>query len=157
MAKITLVQYGDYQCSVCQSVYSTIQSIQTQLGDQIRFVFRHFPQSQIHPEAYRAAAAAEAAASQHKFWEMHAHLMARQSQLADFHLVEAAIALYLDVDQFLQAMAADCHVAKVQADIASGSQSGVIQTPTFFINGAKYSNNHNWESLREVVVQANDA
>jgi protein-disulfide isomerase len=154
-ATITLVQYGDYQCPDCKTVHGIIQSIQQQLGNQIRFVFRHFPQSNIHPEAYHAAEAAEAAASQQKFWEMHAHLLKHQSQLTDGYLVEYAIALHLNIEQFLQEMASDCHMARVDADIESGIQSGVIKTPTFFINSVKYNGDQSLETLLDALVQAN--
>ncbi|NJN88278.1 MAG: DsbA family protein [Leptolyngbyaceae cyanobacterium SL_7_1] len=154
-AKITLVQYGDYQCPFCRVAHDIIPSIQQQLGEHLQFVFRHFPQPQLHPEAYHAAEAAEAAASQNKFWDMHTHLLQHQSQLADSDLVEYAIALYLDVDQFLAEMASDCHMARVQTDIDSGMQSGVIKTPTFFINGLKCSDEQHLEGLLEAIVQAN--
>jgi protein-disulfide isomerase len=153
-AKVTLVEYGDYQCSSCQSAHLIIQSLQQQLGDRFQFVFRHFPQSQIHSNAYHAAKAAEAAASQSKFWAMHDRLLMHPSQLADSHLVKYAIALYLDVNQFLQEMASDRHVARVQADIESGLQSGVAKTPTFFIHGLKCSDDLSLAGLRETVVQA---
>jgi protein-disulfide isomerase len=154
-ATITLVEYGDYQCSDCQIAHPMIQLIQQQLGNQIQFVFRHFLQSHLHPNAYHVAEAAEAAASQNKFWEMHSHLLQHQNKLADSNLVEYAIALFLDVNQFLAEMASDCHMARVQADIESGIQSGVIKTPTFFINGLKYNDDQPLETLLETVVQAN--
>jgi protein-disulfide isomerase len=153
-AKVTLVQYGDYQCLECQEAQHLIISIQQQLGEQVRFVFRHFPRSEIHSEAYQAAEAVEAAASQNKFWEMHHHLLKQQSKLADSNLVEYAIELYLDVDLFLAEMASDRHMARVQADIESGIQSGVTKTPTFFVNGLKYSDDRSLESLTEAVLQA---
>lgn len=153
-AKITLVQYGDYQCPICQAAHGIISSIQAQMGDRLRFVFRHFPQSQINPEAYHAAEAAEAAAAQHKFWEMHACLFKHPSQLADSNLVEYAIDLDLDVDWFLQDMSTDRHVARVQADLDSGIDSGVISTPTFFINGLKYNDERSLETLRDAILQA---
>jgi protein-disulfide isomerase len=154
-AKITLVQYGDYQCPFCRVVHDMLPLIQQQLGEHLRFVFRHFPQPHLHPEAYHAAEAAEAAASQNKFWEMHTHLLQHQSQLADSYLVEYAIALYLDVDQFLAEMASDRHMARIETDIESGMQSGVIKTPTFFINGLKYNDDQHLEGLLEAIVQAN--
>jgi protein-disulfide isomerase len=153
-AKITLVQYGDYQCPICQAAYGIIPSIQAEMGDRLRFVFRHFPQSQIHPEAYHAAEATEAAAAQNKFWEMHTCLFDHPSQLADSNLVEYAIALDLDVDRFLQEMSTDQHVARVQSDLDSGIHSGVISTPTFFINGVKYNDERSLETLRDAVLQA---
>jgi protein-disulfide isomerase len=154
-ADIALVQYGDYQCPACQAVHRVIHSIQQQLGDRLQFIFRHFPQSHIHPEAHHAAEAAEAAASQNKFWEMHTHLFAHQSQLADSYLVEYAIALHLDVDRFLHEMATDCHIARVQEDIESGIQSNVTQTPTFFINDRKCNDNLSLNALLEAVAQGN--
>jgi protein-disulfide isomerase len=153
-AKITLVQYGDYQCPICQAAHGIIPAIQVEMGDRLRFVFRHFPQSQIHPEAYHAAEATEAAAAQNKFWEMHACLFEHPSQLADSNLVEYAIALDLDVDRFLQDMCTDRHVARVQADLDSGIHSGVISTPTFFINGVKYHDEGSLETLWGAVLQA---
>jgi len=152
-ATITLVQYGDYQCPVCRIADEMICNIQHQLGQQMRFVFRHFPQPQIHPNACHAAEAVEAAGSQGKFWEMHRHLFAHQSHLADCHLVEYAIALFLDVNQFLAEMANDCHLARVRTDIESGRQSGVKQTPTFFINGLKYRDDQSLEGLLEAMLQ----
>ncbi|MEB3338528.1 MAG: DsbA family protein [Leptolyngbyaceae bacterium] len=154
-AKITLVEYGDYQCPSCQAAHAIVLLIQQQLGEQMRFVFRHFPQSDLHPEAYHAAEAAEAAASQNKFWEMHAHLLGHHTKLADSNLVEYAIALFLDVNQFLAEMASDCHMARVQADIDSGIQSGVVKTPTFFINGLKFNDHQQLETLLQAVIKAN--
>lgn len=154
-AKIMLVEYGDYQCPGCQAAHYIVRLIQQQLGEQMRFVFRHFPQFNLHPEAYHAAEAAEAAASQNQFWEMHSHLLQHQTKLADSNLVEYAIALFLDVNQFLAEMASDCHMARVQADIESGIQSGVVKTPTFFINGLKYNDDQQLETLLDAVVQAN--
>ncbi len=153
-AKVTLVEYGDYQCSKCQIAHLIIQTIQQQWGDQLRFVFRHFPQGDIHSQAFHAAEAAEAAASQNKFWEMHAHLLEHQAQLADSHLVEYAVHLSLEINQFLSEMASDYHMERVQADIESGTESGVIQTPTFFINGSKYKNELSLEELFAAIKTA---
>jgi len=154
-AKITLVQYGDYQCPRCYAAHCILPTIQQLLDKQIRFVFRHFPQPHIHPEAYHAAEAAEAAASQDKFWEMHTHLLQNQSNLSDSSLVRYAIALYLDVNQFLYEMTTDDHVARIQTDIDSGLQSGVVKTPTFFINGYKYSDDYGIDGLLEAVLKVN--
>lgn len=153
MATVTLVQYGDYQCPGSGLAHRIVPLIQQLLGAELHFVFRHFPQPEIHPEAYHAAEAAEAAASQGKFWEMHNHLFRHQSRLADSYLVEYAIALCLDVNQFLAEMASDCHTPRIQADIKSGIQSGVITTPTFFINGLKYNDAQSLEGLLEAVVR----
>ena len=154
IAKVTLVEYGDYQCPRSWAAQQIIPLIQQQLGEQIRFVFRHFPRSSLHPEAFHAAEAAEAAAAQNKFWEMHSYLFHNPSNLADSYLVRYAIALCLNVDQFLAEMTSDRHMARVQADIESGVQSGVIETPTFFINGLKYGDDTSLETLLEAVVNA---
>jgi protein-disulfide isomerase len=154
-ARITLVEYGDYRCPKCLAAQRIVPFLQQQLGEQIWFVFRHFPQLHLYPESFHAAEAAEAAASQNKFWEMHTHLFEHQSHLADHYLVEYAIALQLDVNQFLAEMASDRHVARVQADIESGIQSGVTQTPTFFVNNLRCNDNQSLETLLMTISQAN--
>jgi protein-disulfide isomerase len=155
-ANVTLVEYGDYQCPRCGAAQHIIPYIQQQLGEQLRFVFRHFPQLHLHPESYHAAEAVEAAASQNKFWEMHAYLLTYQSKLADSYLVEYAIALDLDINQFLSEMTSDCHMPRVNTDIENGIQSGVNKTPTFFINGFKHNDNQSLGALIEAIVQAGD-
>jgi protein-disulfide isomerase len=109
------------------------------MGDQICLVFRHFPQRDVHPHAQHAAEAAEAAANQGKFWPMHHHLYARQQALGNGYLVEYAVDLGLDIPQFLREVTGDRFVSRVQADIDSGRASGVVDTPTFFINGRRYT------------------
>ncbi len=153
-AKVTLVEYGDYQCLECQTAHSIIQTIQRQWGDRLRFVFRHFPQTDIHPEAFHAAEAAEAAASQNRFWQMHVHLLEHQGQLSDSHLVEYAIHLSLDINRFLSEMASDSHIERVQADIRSATENGVTKTPTFFINGLRYANEQGLEELHAAIEAA---
>jgi len=152
-ARITLVQYGDYQCTACPVAHNRIQALQQQLAGQIRFVFRHFPQANLHSHAFHAAEAAEAAASQKKFWQMHTHLLTHQSHLADSDLVEYALYLSLDIEQFLHEMTADCHVVKVQEDIVSGIRSGVKMTPTFFINGVKCNDAIGLTALVEEILK----
>ena len=137
-APITVIQYGDYQSPKCAMGHQIIQSIQQQLGEQLCFVFRHFPQTELHPYAQHAAEAAEAAAIQGKFWEMHDCLFNCQSTLDNGTLVECADALSLDISQFLRELATDVHTKRIQEDVDSGIRSGVQETPTFFINGRYY-------------------
>ncbi|MFQ4138499.1 DsbA family protein [Nodosilinea sp. PGN35] len=137
-AQITLVQYGGYQCPNCGSAYPLLLNLLENLGDRLCFVFRHFPRSEVYPHAQHAAEAAEAAASQGKFWPMHDQLYTRQHALGNGYLVEYAANLGLDVRQFLREVTGDRFVSRIQADIASGRASGVIDTPTFFINGQRY-------------------
>ncbi|NJL20870.1 MAG: DsbA family protein [Leptolyngbyaceae cyanobacterium SM1_3_5] len=143
-AKVSVVEYGDYQCSRCVKAHEILKLIQTQFGSQILFVFRHFPRSDIHPFAQHAAEAAEAANSQQKFWQMHDRLFNLSEALDDASLVEHAIALKLNINQFLQEMTADVHVDRVLQDIETGIRSGVNSTPTFFINGSRFEGD--WEN-----------
>ncbi|PSN10831.1 disulfide bond formation protein DsbA [filamentous cyanobacterium CCT1] len=154
-AEMTLVEYGDYQCSACQAIYPIIQVLQLQWGHRLRYVFRHFPQPHLYPDTHHAAEAAEAAASQNKFWEMHACLFEHPLHLADSDLVEYAIALFLDVNLFLHDLATERHIAKVQADFESGLASGVTKTPAFFINGWKHNDDRSLETLLEAASNSN--
>ena len=150
-ARLTLVQYGGYQCPTCGAAYPLLLSLLDRLGDQMCFVFRHFPRSEVYPHAQHAAEAAEAAASQGKFWPMHHHLYSHQQALGSGYLVEYAVDLGLDVRQFLREVTGDCFVSRIQDDIASGRASGVVDTPTFFINGHRYSGDHTQTALLDAL------
>jgi protein-disulfide isomerase len=104
----------------------------------VRFVFRHFPQSSIHPHASAAAEAAEAAAEQGKFWEMHAALFRHQEELADLDLSHLALNLGLEIYKFETGRSQERHQRRIRADFESGVRSGVNKTPTLFINGRRY-------------------
>src|SRR5438105_11641867 len=99
-APIQLIEYGDYQCPYCGRAYPIVKQLQQQLGDDLRFIFRNFPLSEIHAQAKLAAIASEAAALQGKFWEMHDMLFEHQHQLTHFSLVHYAKTLHLDPDAF---------------------------------------------------------
>lgn len=114
-----------------------MRSLTQQYGDQLSFVFRHFPLTQIHPQAQKAAAPAEVAAEQGQFWPMHERLFEHQSALDDGSLVEHAIALGLNMPRFLWNLSQHVYAKRVQADLLSGVESGVSGTPTFFINGIR--------------------
>ncbi|MEP0930327.1 MULTISPECIES: thioredoxin domain-containing protein [Cyanophyceae] len=151
-ARLTLVQYGGYQCPNCGSAYPLMMNLLERLGDQMCFVFRHFPRSDVYPHAQHAAETAEAAARQGKFWPMHHHLYARQHALGSGYLVEYAVDLGLDVRQFLREVTGDRFVNRIQADIASGRASGVVDTPTFFINGHRYHGDHTHTALLNALA-----
>jgi protein-disulfide isomerase len=153
-AVVTLVNYGDYQCPRSAEAWHIVQTIQQQLGEKLRFVYRHFPQIEIHPEAQHAAEAAEAAASQDKFWEMHHCLLTHQQALGNGNLVEYAIVLNLDVERFLREVTSDMYVQRVQEDWESGVASGVRDTPTFFVNGNRYDGNLDRNSLLQAIQRA---
>ncbi len=137
-ASIELVEYGDYQCPHCGAAYPVIKKIQETYGSQIRFVFRHFPLSEIHPYAVPAAIATEAAGMQHKFWEMHDIIFKHQASLDDPGIQKMAASIGLDMEVFKSDLELEILQAKVEADFESGIRSGVNGTPSFFLNGNKF-------------------
>jgi protein-disulfide isomerase len=137
-APVTLVEYGDYECPTCLNAVPVVQEVQRSLGDRLRFVFRHFPRSSIHPNASAAAEAAEAAAEQGKFWEMHAELFKHQKELDSLDLSHLALLLGLEIYQFESSRTQEKHRQRISADYQGGLRSGVNKTPTFFINDLKY-------------------
>ena len=149
-AAVTLVQYGDYECPYTRQSTNVVRAIQQQLGDQLRFVFRNFPLTEIHPHALHAALAAEAAAVQGKFWQMHDYIFHHQHTLEDADLEQFAEAVGLDLPQYTRALAEQRALARIQEDVEGGERSGVQGTPTFFINGVVYRGS--WE--REALLPA---
>jgi len=137
-APVTLVEYGDYECPYCGMAYPIVKAAQLELGGQLRFVFRHFPLAEAHPHARLAAQAAEAAAAQGRFWEMHDMLFEHQEALANEDLVSYAGLLGLDTAQFARDLEAGTYEKRVRDDFRSGVKSGVNGTPTFFVNGNRY-------------------
>jgi protein-disulfide isomerase len=137
-APVTLVEYGDYECPYCGQAYPIVKAAQRKLGKRLRFVFRNFPLSEAHPHARHAAEAAEAAADQGKFWEMHDALFENQNALEDDQLVATARRLGLDAERIAEALEAGTYAQRVREDFRSGVRSGVNGTPTFFINGRRY-------------------
>jgi protein-disulfide isomerase len=160
-ATVVLVMYGDYQCSQSANVYRLIKVIQRQLvvsfgENYLCFIFRHFPQTQIHAHAQRAAESVEAAAVQGQFWQMHEMLFAHQQELGNGYLIEYANNLGLDISQFLQDMSKQVHIDRIHEDIKSGLQSGVTAIPALFINGTRYSDRWNIEQLMADIVTASN-
>jgi protein-disulfide isomerase len=137
-APVTLVEYGDYECPYCGMAYQVVKSAQRELGKQLRFVFRNFPLAEAHPHARNAAQAAEAAAAQGKFWEMHDALFEHQEALEAEDIIGYAKSLGLDMVQFGKDLENPTYAKRVRDDFRSGVKSGVNGTPTFFINGSRY-------------------
>jgi protein-disulfide isomerase len=150
-AAVTLVEYGDYECPHCGMAYPILKEVQRRLGPRLRFVFRNFPISTNHPHALHAAEAAEAAAAQGQFWPMHDRLYEHQQALGDRHLVEHAKSLGLDDDRFRRELGAHVYAPRVQEDFNSGVRSGVHGTPTFFINGVRYDESWDADTLTEAL------
>jgi protein-disulfide isomerase len=153
-AGVTLVEYGDYECPYCGRAYPIVKEIQRRLGSRLRFVFRNFPLAESHPHAQHAAEAAEGAASQGHFWEMHDALFEHQQALDDRHLVGYAKALKLDESGFKAELEAHAHAPRVREDFLSGVRSGVNGTPTFFINGVRHDDAWDLETLLEALEAA---
>jgi protein-disulfide isomerase len=134
-----IIEYGDYECPYSRQAFRAIQQVEQQLGGNMRFAFRHFPLTQIHPHAMAAAAAAEAAARQGRFWDLHELLFRRQKELGDVDLVRYAAQLGLDVPRFDSDRAGSAVLERIRRDVASGLASGqVLGTPTLFIDGVVY-------------------
>jgi protein-disulfide isomerase len=153
-APVTLVEYGDYECPYCGAAYPIVKELQARVGDALRFVFRNFPISTSHPHAEQAAEAAEAAAAQGRFWEMHDHLYEHQRRLEDDDLRGYAAELGLDVDRFLAELAQHAYAERVREDFMSGVRSGVNGTPTFYVNGLRHDGSYELESLAAAVERA---
>jgi protein-disulfide isomerase len=153
-APVTLVEYGDFECPYCGQAYYIIKQLQEDLGDSLRFVFRNFPLSEIHPHARDAAHAAEAAGLQGKFWEMHDLIYEHQSALENHNLVSFAFALELDIERFVEDMESKEVSRKVHDDFWSGVRSGVNGTPTFFINGDRHDGSYAYGELRGAIERA---
>ena len=140
-APIELVEYGDYQCSYCGQAYYIIKNLQRKLGKNLKFVFRNYPLEELHPEALHAAIAAETAAIQGKFWEMHDILYENQHRLDDNALIAYAQKIGLDIKLFEKEFGSHSAIEKIRYDIESGNRSGVRGTPSFFINGEHFDGN----------------
>lgn len=137
-APVTLIEYGDFECPYCAAAHVIVKQVQQLMEDQLRFVFRHFPLTQIHPHAESAAEASEAAGAQGQFWEMHDVLYENQPMLDSQHLVIFAQDLGLDVKTYVRELESGIYRERVRADFLSGVKSGVNGTPAFFINGIRY-------------------
>jgi protein-disulfide isomerase len=146
-AAVTLVEYGDYECPYCGAAYPIIKEVQARMGARLRFVFRNFPIATSHPHAEQAAEAAEAAAAQGRFWEMHDLLYENQKRLRDDDLRGYAEKLGLDIDLFDRELVEYVHTARVHEDFMSGVRSGVNGTPTFYIDGVRYNDSYDLETL----------
>jgi protein-disulfide isomerase len=134
-----ILEYGDYECPYSRQAFRSIERVERQLAGRVRFAFRHFPLTQIHPHALAASAAAEAAAEQGRFWEMHDLLFHRQKALEDSDLRTYAGEIGLDLAAFDRDRADDEVGARIMRDVASGDATGLVRgTPTIFIDGVLY-------------------
>jgi protein-disulfide isomerase len=154
-APATLLEYGNFECIHCGRAYPIIKEVQKLLGDNLRFVFRHFPTVRTHPHSLRAAEAADASGAQEKFWEMHDQLFTHQQALEDRDLSRYARRVGLDVDRFARDMSENTFLKQIEADFnRSLFDEHVTGTPTFYINEVLYTGATDPESLVDAIVQA---
>ena len=154
-ARLTLVEYGDFECPHCGHAFPVIAHVRRAFGPNLRFVFRHFPLRASHPHAGLAAEAAEAAGAQGRFWEMHDRMYERQDEIDAKGLRRHARKLGLDLERFEHELVGQVHRERIRQDIAGGARSGVNGTPTFYINGVRYDGE--WEdhsTLMTALVRA---
>jgi protein-disulfide isomerase len=152
-APIVLIEYGDFECPYCGRAYGILQRLRRDLAGDLRFVFRNFPLTDVHPDSLNAARAAEAAARQGRFWDMHDLLFENRHHLQEANLYSLASTLELDMDRFSADFDSDAVERKIVQDIEGGVRSGVNGTPTFFANGIRYDGDWNYEPFREALLE----
>jgi protein-disulfide isomerase len=151
---LTLLEYGDYECPACIQAEPLVRHLIETSGDRMRFIFRHFPQVEVHPHAEVAAEAAEAAAAQGRFWPMHHLLFTQTHHLAMPALAGYAASVGLDMRRFDGEMADRIYLQRVQEHRRAGMLSSVRATPTFFLNGAVIDVSFGFERLQAAVRAA---
>ncbi len=153
-APFTLVEYGDYECPHCGHAYPIVKRVQKHFGKRLRFVYRNFPLTQMHPHAESAAETAEFAGSQGKFWEMHDALFENQDSLGGPLYLRLAQQFSLPAAELQAALQAHSFLARIKSDFSGGVRSGVNGTPTFFINGQRHDGPFEYEDLVQAVDSA---
>jgi protein-disulfide isomerase len=146
-----MVEYGDYECPHCGAAHPIVGAIQQHFGSSLRFVFRHFPLKQIHPNAQPAAETAEFAGAHGRFWEMHDGLFENQDELSLPLFFALARQLSLSETALQNALLSGEYEPKVRADFLGGVRSGVNGTPAFFINGRRHDGTYAFEDLVEAI------
>jgi protein-disulfide isomerase len=155
-AKLTVVEYGDYQCPYCGQAYPIVEQLRSTFADSMRLVFRNLPLGDVHPHAEAAAETAEAVALQGKFWEIHDALYENQRDLSDAALRRYVEGVGADVDAVTKAIAGGGPRARVEADFEGAIRSGANGTPTFFVNGTRYDGSWMYEPFAEYLSELLD-
>jgi protein-disulfide isomerase len=149
-----ILEYGDYECPYSRKAFREIEHVERRLGERVRFAFRHFPLTEIHPHALAASAAAEAASLQDRFWDMHELLFHRQGALEDDDLRGYAAELGLDIAHFDEAWNSVGVLERIRRDVESGSATGEVRgTPTLFIDGIVHRGGYDAQTLLEAVAE----
>jgi protein-disulfide isomerase len=153
-APVTLVEYGDYECQHTARAQPVLLKLVSDFNGRLRLAYRHFPLRTLHPRAWEAAQAAEAAAVQGRFWEMHGILIARRGRLEREQLLDRVAELGMGVGRFERDLISQDTIDRIHEDRMSGVLSGVEQTPTFYINGAQLQEQWSYETLADAVRRA---
>lgn len=159
-AKVVLIEYGDLQCPACATYYPILKELEETFGDKVAFVFRHFPITRIHPNAFSAARATEAAGNQGKFWEMHDRLYETQSTWGQAATNQQALfegyaeELKLNMDTFRTDFASSQVADRINRDLTSAKQFSVSSTPTFILNGEKIENPGGKDTFTKLLEDA---
>jgi protein-disulfide isomerase len=153
-ARITVVEYGDFECPSCKVAATTPMLLMERFPNQVRFIFRHFPVVEVHPHALLAAEAAEAAAAQGKFWPMYHMLFDNQAHLAEKHLLRYAGEVGLDMTRYVAEMDDHVYLQKVREHMDGARRSHIRSTPTFFINGVLQDISFGMQALHDAVAAA---
>jgi protein-disulfide isomerase len=153
-APVTLVEYGDYECPACGRAHPIVNRVRQHFGEALRFVFRHFPLTEIHPNAESAAESAEFADAHGRFWEMHDALFGNQDRLGPPLLFAVVSALGLPERELERSLREETYAAAVRSHFLGGVRSGVNGTPTFFINGGRHDGPFDFEHLAGAVALA---
>jgi protein-disulfide isomerase len=150
-ARVTVVEYGDFECPNCKQARPAVKLMLDHHAGQVRFIFRHFPLEEVHPHAVNAAEAAESAGAQGKFWQMHDVLFENQARLKPNQLAGYAEKLELDVPRYTSEMSEHIYLQRIREHMQGGRDSGVRATPTFFINGRIHDVSFGIQSLLDGV------
>jgi protein-disulfide isomerase len=150
-AKVTLVEFSDYQCPFCGRVEPTLKRLQSTYGDKIRIVWKDFPLTQIHAQAFKAGEAAHCAGDQGKYWELHDVLFSNQEALQPADLKRHAASLGLNADAFGQCLDSSKYGERVRDGVSQGGELGVNSTPTIFINGRRLSGAQPYEVFVAII------
>jgi protein-disulfide isomerase len=152
-ASVVLVEYGDYECPHCAMAHPVTKQLLSQFDGKLALVFRHFPLTEVHPNAGRAAEAAEFAGAHGLFWKMHDAIYANQHRLNLPTLFQLASAVGLSQLALRDAFASGMFMPKIRADFIGGVRSGVNGTPTFFINGQRHDGSYFFPELSAAIAR----
>jgi len=149
-ASVVITEFSDFECPACSQMPPILHSIANEFGNKIKIVYRNFPLP-MHSHSREAAEAARCAYDQNKFWEMHDEIFANQNSLSKDKLKELAVKIGLDTTAFQKCFDGRQHAAKIEADFKEAVKLGITSTPTFFVNGQKFSGVTTYEVFKNII------